>query len=85
MLRGLLDEPDHAIALEHRDPEPLRLGDAREEDLRIGPVLSKFRTNPARPSNSTLSPRYIRNGSPWTNSSAVSTAWARPSGASCGM
>ena len=35
------------------------------------------------PSRSRLSPRYITNGESPRNASAVSTAWARPSGASC--
>ena len=34
---------------------------------------------------SRLSPRYITNGDSPRNGSAVSTAWASPSGASCGM
>src|SRR5262245_36292048 len=42
-------------------------------------------TNDFSPSSRTLSPRYMTNGSSPTNSSAVSTAWARPSGADCGM
>ncbi len=37
------------------------------------------------PSRSRLSPRYMTNGESPRNGSAVSSAWARPSGASCSM
>ncbi len=37
------------------------------------------------PSRSRLSPRYMTNGESAKNSSAVSTACASPSGASCSM
>ena len=37
------------------------------------------------PSRSRLSPRYMTNGESPRNGSAVSTAWAEPSGASCSM
>ncbi len=38
VLPRLLDEPNDALAVEHRDPEPLRLRDLREEDLGVGTV-----------------------------------------------
>ena len=37
------------------------------------------------PSRSRLSPRYITNGDSPRNGSAVSSAWASPSGSSCSM
>ena len=37
------------------------------------------------PSRSRLSPRYMTNGESPRNGSAVSSAWASPSGASCSM
>ena len=50
-----------------------------------GSSLLKVSTSSTMPSRSRLSPRYITNGESARNGSAVSTAWARPSGASCSM
>ena len=48
-------------------------------------AVSNAATNAARSCSSRLSPRYMTKSSSPRKSRAISTQWARPSGASCGM
>ena len=78
------------------DAEALRVGDVGEQDLRAAArsvssrlaaarSASNASTNAARSCCSRLSPRYMTKSSSPRKSRAISTQWARPSGASCGM
>ena len=73
------------------DAEPVRIGHLLQQDLgrrrrrRRSRAASNADTNAARSCSSRLSPRYITKSSSPRNSRAISTQWARPSGASCGM
>src|SRR5438309_190586 len=51
----------------------------------FGAVARNSSTSDVSPARSRLSPRYMTNGSPPTKASAIRTAWASPSGASCLM
>ena len=98
---GLLDQADDlAVGADLGHTEALRVGDAGEQDLgaagrrgapsRVGSALrwrsaSKVSTNSAMPWRRRLSPRYITKSSSPRKSRAMSTQWASPSGASCGM
>ena len=76
----LLDQPHDALAVELGDAVVPRVGDLGEQDQRLGLDSRKRSTRSVIPSRSRLSPRYMTNGEPPRNSSAVSTACARPSG-----
>ncbi len=92
----LLDElHDLAVGAEHRDARLAGVVDVREQDLRrehaavgVGRrarSASNASTNSLRPCCSMLSPRYITKSSSPRKSRAMSTQWARPSGASWRM
>ena len=74
-----------SVAVELGDAVGVRIGDLLQQDECVRTVSSKARTNGVMPSLRRLSPRYMTNGSSPRNSSAMSTACANPSGASCGM
>ena len=85
-LLRLLDQPHDRAVAQLGDAEHLRIGHARQQDLRRRLLA---RRTPRRtcviPLFSRLSPRYITNGSPPMNGSLISTACASPRGASCSM
>ena len=85
-LGRLLDEPRHVpVAVELGDAVALRVGDLLQQDERIRAArLERLARTAAMPSLSRLSPRYMTNGSSPRKASLMSTACARPSGASCG-
>ena len=63
-LLRLLDQPDHPAVLELRDAEHLRIGHARQQDLRRRLLaLELLARTGVMPLFSRLSPRYITNGS----------------------
>ena len=82
-LRGLLHQPHDPAVLQLGDAVGLGVGTCWSRIMASRPPARNSSTRAVMPSRSRLSPRYITNGESPRNSSAVSTAWARPSGASC--
>ena len=72
-LGRLLDEPHDAVAVELGDAVVLGVGHRRQQDQRVGlAARERTSTRSVMPPCSRLSPRYMTNGSPSRNGSAVS-------------
>ena len=77
----LLDQPHDLARRRARRRRSARGPERGSSRIRAsGSDSRKASTRSVMPSRRRLSPRYMTNGPSWRKSSAVSTAWARPSG-----